>query len=64
MAALPTSDGPSIRPLRARTGSGPLGLGIVGCGRFATFHARAARKLGGAVRIAARERGSSCVRVS
>jgi predicted dehydrogenase len=52
MAALPTSDGPSIRPLRARTGSGPLGLGIVGCGRFATFHARAARKLGGAVRIA------------
>ena len=27
----------------------PLGLCIVGCGRFATFHARAARRLGGAV---------------
>ena len=52
MAALPASDGRSIRPLHARTGSGPIGVGIVGCGRFATFHARAARKLGGAVRIA------------
>ena len=52
MAALPASGGASIRPLRARTGSGSIGLGIVGCGRFATFHARAARRLGGSVRIA------------
>src|SRR6185436_14205249 len=52
MAAPPSSGGPSIRPLRARTGSGPIGLCIVVCGRFANFHARAARKLGGAVRLA------------
>ena len=43
---------PSAPSLRPWTGSGPLGLAIVGCGRFATFHARAARRLGGAVRIA------------
>jgi UDP-N-acetyl-2-amino-2-deoxyglucuronate dehydrogenase len=30
----------------------PLGLCIVGCGRFATFHARAARRLGRAVTLA------------
>jgi predicted dehydrogenase len=30
----------------------PLGVCIVGCGRFATFHARAARRLGSAVRLA------------
>ena len=33
-------------------GSGPLGLCLLGCGRFATFHARAARRLRGAARIA------------
>ena len=43
---------PSVRRLHARPGAGPLGLGLVGCGRFAAFHARAARRLGGAVRIA------------
>jgi predicted dehydrogenase len=52
MAVPHASGGPSVRPLRASPGSGPLGLGIVGCGRFATFHARAARQLGGSVRIA------------
>lgn len=30
----------------------PLGLCIVGCGRFATFHARAARRLAGRVTLA------------
>jgi len=30
----------------------PVGLCIVGCGRFARFHARAARQLGGAVALA------------
>ncbi len=51
--AVPNLDaGPSVRPFRARSGSGPLGLAVVGCGRFATFHARAARRLGAAVRIA------------
>jgi predicted dehydrogenase len=51
--AVPHAKGdPSVRALRAWTGSGPLGLALVGCGRFATFHARAARRLGGAVRIA------------
>jgi predicted dehydrogenase len=52
MTAAQVSGGPSIRPLRARPGSGPLGLCLVGCGRFATFHAGAARRLGGAVRLA------------
>jgi predicted dehydrogenase len=52
MAAPHVSGGPSAPPLRARSGSGPLGLCLVGCGRFATFHARAARRLGGAARIA------------
>jgi predicted dehydrogenase len=51
MAAPSASDGSPARVLRARPGSGPLGLGLVGCGRFAAFHARAARRLGGAVRI-------------
>src|SRR5262245_9120368 len=46
------SGGPSIRPFRARLDPGPLGLCVVGCGRFATFHARAARRLGGAARLA------------
>jgi predicted dehydrogenase len=32
---------------------------VVGCGRFATFHARAARRLGGAVRIAFASRDPS-----
>ncbi len=50
--AAPPAGGSSVRPLRASPGRGPLGLGIVGCGRFATFHARAARQLGGAVRVA------------
>jgi predicted dehydrogenase len=51
--AVPKATGaPSARTLRAWTGSGPLGLALVGCGRFATFHAHAARRLGGAVRIA------------
>jgi predicted dehydrogenase len=51
--AVPHAKGdPSVRALRAWTGSGPLGLALVGCGRFATFHARAARRLGGVVRIA------------
>ena len=51
--AVPHAKGhPSVRALRAWSGSGPLGLALVGCGRFATFHARAARRLGGAVRIA------------
>ena len=51
--AVPHLDaGPSVRSFRARSGSGPLGLALVGCGRFATFHARAARRLGAAVRIA------------
>jgi UDP-N-acetyl-2-amino-2-deoxyglucuronate dehydrogenase len=40
------------RPLSPRAGPGPMGLALIGCGRFATFHARAARALGGAVRIA------------
>lgn len=48
----PHAGGASVRPLRASPDRGPLGLGIVGCGRFATFHARAARQLGGAVRVA------------
>lgn len=52
MAAPDVSGGPSVGRLRARPGSGPLGLGVVGCGRFAAFHAKAARQLGGAVRIA------------
>lgn len=52
MTAPQVSGGPSIRPLRARPGGGPLGLCVVGCGRFATFHAQAARRLGGAVRLA------------
>jgi UDP-N-acetyl-2-amino-2-deoxyglucuronate dehydrogenase len=52
MAVPHPSGTPSVRALHAWTGSGPLGLGLVGCGRFATFHARAARRLGGAVRIA------------
>jgi predicted dehydrogenase len=52
MAVPPASGGTSVRPLSARPGSGPLGLAIVGCGRFATFHARAARRLGGAVQVA------------
>src|SRR5262245_6903509 len=46
------SGGPAVRPFRAWSGSGPLGLGLVGCGRFATFHARAARRIGAGVRIA------------
>jgi len=51
--SVPNATGtPSARTLRAWTGSGPLGLALVGCGRFATFHAHAARRLGGAVRIA------------
>jgi predicted dehydrogenase len=52
MAVSVASGDPSVRLLQARPGSGPLGLGLVGCGRFAAFHARAARRLGGAVRIA------------
>ena len=52
MAVSNVSGGPSARMLRARSGSDPLGLGLVGCGRFAAFHARAARRLGGAVRLA------------
>jgi predicted dehydrogenase len=52
MAVPHASGASSVRPLQARTGAGPLGLALVGCGRFATFHARAARRLGGAVRIA------------
>lgn len=52
MAAPHVRGGPSGRPLRARPGSGPLGLCLVGCGRFATFHARAAGRLGGSARIA------------
>src|SRR5262245_27955922 len=52
MAVPHVSGASSVQPLHARRGSGPLGLGLVGCGRFATFHARAARRLGGAVRIA------------
>ena len=51
--AVPKATGASpARAFRRWTGSGPLGLALVGCGRFATFHARAARRLGGAVRIA------------
>jgi predicted dehydrogenase len=50
--AAPHAGGSSVRPLRASSGRGPIGLGIVGCGRFAAFHARAARRLGGAVRVA------------
>jgi predicted dehydrogenase len=52
MVAPHVSGGPSVRPFHARSGSGPLGLGLLGCGRFATFHARAARRLGAGVRIA------------
>jgi predicted dehydrogenase len=52
MAAPDVSGSPSVGRLHARRGSGPLGLGVVGCGRFASVHARAARQLGGAVRIA------------
>jgi predicted dehydrogenase len=52
MAAPHTSGGPSVPPLHARPGSGPLGLCLLGCGRFATFHARAARRLRGAAHIA------------
>jgi predicted dehydrogenase len=52
MTAPQVSGGLSIRPLHARSGSGPLGLCLVGCGRFAAFHAWAARRLGGAVRLA------------
>lgn len=59
MAAPHTSGGASIRPLRARPGSGPLGLCLLGCGRFATFHARAARRLRGGVRIAFASRDPS-----
>jgi predicted dehydrogenase len=43
---------PSVRSVRARSGSDPVGLALLGCGRFATFHARAARRLGSAVRLA------------
>jgi UDP-N-acetyl-2-amino-2-deoxyglucuronate dehydrogenase len=52
MAVPHASGDTSGRPLHARPGSGPLGLALVGCGRFATFHARAARRLGRGVRIA------------
>jgi predicted dehydrogenase len=52
MAVPHASGASSVRPLRARTGGGPLGLAVVGCGRFAAFHARAARRLGSAVRVA------------
>src|SRR5262245_28171064 len=52
MAVPHASGASSVRPFRARTGGGPLGLALVGCGRFATFHARAARRLGSRVRIA------------
>ena len=52
MTAPQVSGGPSTRPFHARPGPGPLGLCLVGCGRFATFHAQAARRLGGAVRLA------------
>ena len=50
--AAPPAGGSSVRPLRASPDRGPLGLAIVGCGRFAVFHARAARQLGGAARVA------------
>ena len=52
MAAPQASGGPSVRPLRAHRARARSGLCIVGCGRFAAFHARAARQLGGAARIA------------
>jgi predicted dehydrogenase len=52
MTAPQVSGGPALRSLRARPASGPLGLCLLGCGRFATFHARAAGRLGGAVRLA------------
>jgi predicted dehydrogenase len=52
MAAPHASGGPSVRPLHALPGSGPLGLCLLGCGRFATFHAQAARRLRRAARIA------------
>ena len=52
MAVPNVSGDPSVQSLRARPRSGPLGLGVVGCGRFAAFHARAARRLGGEVRVA------------
>lgn len=45
--------------LRGRPDSGPLGLCIVGCGRFAGFHARAARQLGAAVRLSFASRDAS-----
>ena len=59
MAVPHAKSDPSVRALRAWTGSGPLGLALVGCGRFATFHALAARRLGGAVRIAFASREQS-----
>jgi predicted dehydrogenase len=52
MTAMDVHRDPSARPFRVPSGSGPLGLLLLGCGRFAGFHARAARRLGGAVRLA------------
>lgn len=52
MTAPQVSGGPAMRSPRARPASAPLGLCLLGCGRFATFHAQAARRLGGAVRLA------------
>jgi predicted dehydrogenase len=52
MVAPLVSGGPAIRSPRARPAAGPLALCLVGCGRFAAFHAAAARRLGGAVRLA------------
>ena len=45
--------GEGVLAVRARSSSAdPLGLCIVGCGRFATFHAAAARRLRRRVRLA------------
>ena len=57
MPSSPPRDGPAS-PERRPPGSRPLGLCIVGCGRFATFHARAARSLGADVRLSFASRDS------
>jgi predicted dehydrogenase len=59
MLAPHPSGAPTPPRLRGRPGGGPLGICIVGCGRFATFHARAARGLRGGVRLSFASRQAS-----
>lgn len=52
MAGPHPSGGPPAPRIRARPGPRALALCIVGCGRFAAFHARAARRLRRGLRLA------------